>query len=253
MSAGRFFVDPLLLRDPAEVTLPPAIANQVRSVLRLRAGAAITLLDGAGQAFTVELTRVDREAVHGVVVAQHAVLTEPRARVMLHLGLLKASKFEWVIQKGTELGVAGFTPLITARTTDGLEDRSPAKLARWHTIAAEAAEQCDRGQLPTIAPPTRFVDAIRSFSAAACVLLAWEDHQDDRRQRVAQVVQSFGRTATAEYHILIGPEGGFTAAEVTLASAAGARLVTLGPRTLRAETAALVLATLTLEALGELG
>lgn len=251
MSAGRFFVAPEVLADPARVVLPPGIAAQVHTVLRLGVGDTITLLDGSGLEITVRLMMIDRAQILGEVIARSPVMTEPRAQVSLYVGMLKATRFEWVIQKGTEIGVQRFVPLVTARTMGGLGEASPAKRERWHTIATEAAEQSERGSVPTIAPPITFEQALQDLPPGEPVLLAWEDRRDKRRQRVADVLEPLPDRVGMGYHLFIGPEGGFTAAEVEHASACGIRLVTLGLRTLRAETAAIVLATLTLDALGE--
>ena len=104
MSAGRFFVAPAVLADPARSCCRLEVAAQVRSVLRLTVGDTITLLDGSGAARRVELTEVGRERITGRVTATEQPPTEPRAHLTLHVGLLKAAKFEWIVQKGTELG-----------------------------------------------------------------------------------------------------------------------------------------------------
>ncbi len=254
MSAGRFFVRPEVLTTVGEVVLPEGIAHQVRQVLRLRPDDTMTLLDGSGMAYTMRLTRVDRERVVGVVVARAPVETEPRARVLLSVGLLKADKFDWVIQKGTEIGVQTIVPLITERTLAGLADRSPARQARWTTIAREAAEQSDRGRYPDVLPPLSLATALERVGEDAA-LIAWEDVGDPRSLSIADALaQVTGRGGGARaIHLFIGPEGGFAPSEIARAVAAGARPVALGPRILRAETAAIVAATLTLAALDELG
>ena len=249
MSAGRFFVPPAVLANPAQVILPPAIASQVRSVLRMQPGATLTLLDGTGDAAMVELITVGREAVVGRVTARVPVTTEPRTRVILHVGLLKAAKFEWVVQKGTEIGISAFVPVRCTRSV--VEDVSAAKLARWRTIATEAAEQSDRGRVPELSSPLAFTDALTSIAPHATALLAYEDlaQAPTPSRSIAQALP----TSTATIHLFIGPEGGFTPDEVAHAQQHGVQLVTLGPRILRAETAAIVAATLALAAMGEMG
>jgi 16S rRNA (uracil1498-N3)-methyltransferase len=287
MSAGRFFVAPDVLADPARVELPPAVANQVRAVLRLRSGDQITLLASDGIAHVVELTDVSRERVVGRDIAQATVATEPRVQVILYQGLLKAAKFEWIVQKGTEIGLSAIVPVQCRRSVVGADEVSAAKLARWRAIAAEAAEQSDRGRVPEVWEPivlgwphpqgamhcdptsvaapepgspsvveagenggARFsAPASHAIAADALALLAYEAEGETPRRTIRDALAG---SVPAVIHLYIGPEGGFAPEEVALAQAHGVRIVTLGPRILRAETAALVATTLALDAVGEM-
>lgn len=252
MSAGRFFVPPAVVAQPELIILPPDIAAQVRSVLRLRPGDVITLLDGTGSAYTVTLTEIGRASVVGQVTAHKQVATEPHTRIILYQGLLKAAKFEWVVQKGTEIGASAFVPVQCARTVAGLEDVSQSKLARWRAIATEAAEQSERGRVPEVHVPQRLADAFALETSGAVRLLAWEAAKtgDGHATTIARALRTADPSASV--HLFIGPEGGFTPEEVAIARQHGVQIVTLGPRILRAETAALVALTLTLNALGEM-
>jgi 16S rRNA (uracil1498-N3)-methyltransferase len=249
MSAGRFFVAPAVLADPTQVVLPPEVANQARAVLRLRPGDTVTLLDGTGDAAEVRLTAISREAVVGQIISLGPVRTEPRTQLILYQGLLKAAKFEWIAQKGTELGIAALVPVLCARSV--VEAVSAAKLARWRTILTEAAEQSDRGRVPTLQTPMTLTDALTTLPSGATTLLAYEDlaRTTTPAPSIAQALQA----SPATVRIFIGPEGGFTSAEIALAQAQGVQLVTLGPRILRAETAAIVAMTLIMATLGEMG
>lgn len=273
MSAGRFFVAPATLVDPTRIILPPDIASQVRAVLRLIVGDRITLLDGSGAAYAVELTELGRTQTVGRVIAVTHPSAEPRVALTLCVGLLKGPKFEWIVQKGTELGVAAFMPLRCGRSV--ADGSSAPKLERWRAIAAEAAEQADRTMTPTIHAPRSFAEGLQLDGMkliAAPVTLA-PDAQPLRSVAPLPAVpsESLPSHATAEetprltiraalrdqqptaVGVYIGPEGGLTPGEVAMARAAGALVVTLGPRILRAETAAIVAATLIMDALGELG
>ncbi len=247
MSAGRFFVAPSVLADPLRVVLPPEVAGQVRAVLRLTVGDTITLLDGTGVEYRVTLTEVGRERVTGSLSATEQPTTEPRAHLTLCVGLLKAAKFEWVIQKGTELGVRSFVPVLCHRSV--AETVSAAKLDRWRTIATEAAEQSERTHVPTISAPSPLVESVAGEGLRMIAALP----SPAAEERPANMRAVLGGQRPALVRLFIGPEGGFSPEEMRLAQAAGVRAVTLGPRTLRAETAAIVAATLALDALGELG
>jgi len=260
MSAARFFVPRGKLSVCSQVALPQEIAHQVSAVLRLQPSQEIRLLDGSGSVFTCVLDSVTKQGVTGTIVAQEKVVTEPHTQLTLFQGMLKAAKFEWIIQKGTEIGISRFVPITCERSVSGLDDVSEAKLNRWRTIATEAAEQSDRGIIPTIANPISFSVALEGLSEDICNLIAWENAADTVAGSLTIATAlgytgAIGTTITPNSNhvaLFIGPEGGFTAAEITQAQRHHAHVVTLGPRILRAETAALVAATLVLSARGDL-
>jgi 16S rRNA (uracil1498-N3)-methyltransferase len=259
MPAGRFLLSHAALIPGAELTLPDEIAHQARDVLRLGAGDTLRLLDGAGGEYVAELTQVTRRAVSVRVVAREEGLAQPSVRLTLCLGLLKAARFEWALQKGTELGVADFQPLQTERSVAALEEFGAAKRRRYERIIAEALEQCGGAWLPTLATPRTLAEALGSAPADAIALIPWEEataaplHATLHATLPATLPATNATAPQArEVWLFIGPEGGFSAGEVALAQQAGALPVTLGPRILRAETAAIVAATLALDALGAL-
>jgi 16S rRNA (uracil1498-N3)-methyltransferase len=253
MPAGRFVV-PAELLAPGEVELPPEVAHQARDVLRLEVGDTLTLLDGAGQQWTGTLTEVGRRRVVARLLTPLAAApTEPAVRLVLYQGVLKAARFEWVLQKGTELGVAAFVPLISERSVGGAEATGDAKRARWRRLLEEATEQCGRTRVPQLAEPSALPRALADLPPTTLALIPWEG-EHTRSLRAA--IQAHARAVTtppSEAHLFIGPEGGFAADEIALASRHGAVAVTLGPRILRAETAALAASALLLEACGALG
>jgi len=246
----RFFVDPATLaRD--DVTIDGDLAHRLAKVLRLRPGADIALFDGSGHEATVRIDRVDDHVVHAGVIERYDGPSEPRVRLSLYQSITKGERFEWLLEKGTEIGVARFVPLIAARavvTTKGESNRAQ----RWRRIVVEAAEQCGRASVPEIGEPVRFDAAIAS--APGVLLLPYEAAGD-----IAPSVQSALNAdidalfALSEVSVFIGPEGGFEPSEVAAAEAAGAAVVTMGERVLRSETAGLVAATLVMQAVGELG
>jgi 16S rRNA (uracil1498-N3)-methyltransferase len=251
MPAGRFLLNHAALIPGAELTLPDEIAHQARDVLRLGAGDALRLLDGAGGEYVAELTQVTRRAVSVRVVARQEGLPQPSVRLTLCLGLLKAARFEWALQKGTELGVALFQPVQTERSVAALEEFGAAKRRRYERIIAEALEQCGGSWLPTLATPRTLAESLGSAPADAIALIPWEEATAAPLHATLHAANATASQARAVW-LFIGPEGGFSAGEVALAQEAGALPVTLGPRILRAETAAIVAATLALDALGAL-
>ena len=249
----RFFIPPERFASDTPA-LPAQVARQINTVLRLRPGEHIIVLDGQGMEADVELTEVSRAAVAGRVTQRRPNQGEPRARLVLCQGLLKADMFEWVLQKGTELGVSAFVPMLSRRSTPGLGEISPAKMERWRAILREAAEQCRRGLIPTLsqAQPLKYVLASRPPDALA--FIPWEECSGPSLRSALRAALASDSSAPAQpVYLFIGPRDGLLAEEVRLAERHGVQTVTLGRRILRAETAALAAVTIVMEELGEMG
>ncbi len=241
----RFFVPPGLLTD-REVNLPPELARRLATVLRLKRGDRLVLADGAGRDYEVELTAVSPRAATVAVVAERPSPPEPSLELVLYQSLIRPQRFELVLEKGTELGVSRFVPLLSSRAQVRTEGGSQ-RLRRWRRIVTEAAEQSGRGRVPAIDPPSLFEDAARS--APGLRLMPWEG---ERSQGLRSDLRSLGDRPLAA-SLFIGPEGGFAEDEVRLAREAGCVPISLGPRILRSETAGIVTAALVMHELGEMG
>ncbi len=242
----RFFVPPEWIRG-GRVRFGDGIDRQIVRVLRLRPGDGVWALDGRGRAFRVVLRQADRRGVWGEIVEEvDALGSEPAREVILYPALIKAERFEWLLQKGTEVGVAAFRPLLTRRTV--VKAPGAQRWARWGRIVREAAEQSGRGRLPELAAPQPLTAALEKLPPGEPAAILW----------VGASSRSLGETLAGwsdapRVHLFIGPEGGFAPEEVAAAREAGCAPVSVGPRILRAETAGLIAAALTLAALGELG
>ena len=176
---------------------------------------------------------------------------EPRLKLRLYQAIAKGERFEWLLEKGTEIGVASFVPMICARSVVKTSAEGN-RVDRWRRIVVEAAEQCGRGAVPAVDAPLRYADAVAS--APGIVLLPYEAAGHAAPPIAAALAAEIDALfALSEVSIFIGPEGGFEPAEVEAAVATGAQVVTLGDRVLRSETAGLVAATLVMQAAGELG
>ncbi len=196
------------------------------------------MLDGQGSEFVVELQQLDHRQARGLILAQQPAGGEPPFPLTLYQCSLKADKFEWVLQKGTELGVTTFVPVISERSVVRPAAALLKKYDRWQAILREAAEQCGRGIVPTLASPVSWSIAI--VQARGLRFVPWEEATvGDFSLQLADDggAASVGQQAI---NLLIGPEGGITKNEMDAAQAAGWQIVSLGPRILRAETAALV-------------
>jgi 16S rRNA (uracil1498-N3)-methyltransferase len=236
----RFFVEPALLAGaPASIMLPDTIAHQVRDVLHLAIGEALVLLDNSGDELVATVARSSRAGVEVQYVERRAGKGESPVRIILCQGLLKSARFEWVLEKGTELGVSVFVPTLCHRSMAGLEKAGPAKIARWQHIIQEAAEQCDRSYLPELWPICPLMQALNDIPKGAFALMLWEE---EHALSLCDALTAYRRSVTTPATtvvLFIGPEGGLTEEEVALARRHGVQSVTLGQRTLRAETAAL--------------
>lgn len=249
MSLPRFFVDDRAAVGEA-IALPPDEAHHAARVLRLRAGDRIIACDGSGREFITELTEVAPNRVAGRVEQAQSGACEPPLHLTLVQGIPKGDKMEMVIQKGTEVGVSEFVPLITARTQVALDARKALnRTERWRRVALEAAKQCGRAVLPQVRPP----QTLREFAArwpGDLLLVPWEEAGAE--VAAGYVLRALPREVD-RVAVVIGPEGGLEAAEVAALTEVGGRTVSLGPRILRTETAGMVVAALIMYELGDMG
>ncbi|MEO5986028.1 MAG: RsmE family RNA methyltransferase [Candidatus Limnocylindria bacterium] len=209
----RFFVDPAAMEGERFV-LPASIERQVRSVLRLGDGDRLVLLPGDGSEAVCSL-----EAGGCVVEERRRVESEPAHRLTLVQALLKGDALEAVVQFGTEIGIAAFRLVVTERCI--AREISSRKLERLKAIARESAEQSERGIIPDVAAPI----PLRDVLAPGVVLL----YERDDALRLGAI--------EAPETVIVGPEGGFTDAELRAASEAGVRAAGLGALILRSQTA----------------
>ena len=228
------------------------IRRQLTHVLRMQPGDSLVLLNGDGYEYLTRVQSVDDEYAAGTVQAAEPAAGEPQVEVTLYQCVLKSDKMEWVLQKGTELGIARFIPVISERTIVRPAEKLVRKYDRWRAILREAAEQSHRGRIPEIANPLPWPSAVESAGSPGAVrYLPWEAAEDAPSLAVAASAP-VGAANGRKISLLIGPEGGITGEEVKQAIANGWQVVTLGPRILRAETAALCATSVLMSALGEL-
>lgn len=241
----RFFVPPGSVAD-RDVALGPELAHRLGRVLRLGPGDRIIVAEGGLREYEVQLTGVSAHSVTAIVVAELEAPPEPAVELVLYQSLIRANRFDLVLEKGAEVGVSRFVPVIGERSQVRPEG-GRARVDRWRRIVTEAAEQCGRGRLPTIDAPLPFDQALAS--APGLRVLPWEG---ERLQGLGSFFRGL-REGPRTVSLFIGPEGGFDPGEVDLARQHGAALVSLGPRILRSETAGIVAAALVLHELGEMG
>ena len=161
----RFFVAPGSIDDEG-VTFTGEVAGRLERVLRMRPGDQIVVLDDSGWEYLVSLDRVTAQQVHGRVTQRLLSKGEPQTRITLFQAILKASRFELVLQKGTELGVSAFVPFYCERSVprDSGRGRPDGRHERWQRIIKEAAEQSRRGKLPVLSAPVDFATNVPCLS-----------------------------------------------------------------------------------------
>ncbi len=232
----RFFVPPEWI-DKTKITFSGQTAHQIKNVLRMKPGWQVVALDNFGQEYVVMLTKVERSWIEGEILATRVAQGEPDVRLTLYQGTLKAQKFEWVLQKGTELGIAEFVPVISERSVLADVQAVEQKMMRWERIVQEAAEQSGRGILPELRPAMLLLTACqRAGRLDGLRLLAWEEAENELSLRTAL---DAAPEKPAQISLFIGSEGGYTEKEVSVAENYGVQPIWLGKRILRAETAGL--------------
>ncbi len=250
----RFFVSPDAL-STTQVRLTGDTARQISRVLRMRPGDELLLLDGSGMEYKARLAIFGKEDVWCEMLEKRVGSAEPHHRVDLYLSLLnKPDKFEWALQKCTELGAARFIPVVAERSI--ADAPGQGRQERWERIIQEAAEQSGRSTLPSLSEAIPLKRAIvmegeRARATPDGAHLAIMPAMGATHSLHDLLTASEGIPNSAS--LFIGPEGGFSEPELGMAQDCGIHLVTLGSRTLRAETAAVATLTIVTYAFGEMG
>ena len=244
----RFFADENGIVD-GRAFLSEEDSRHALRVLRLEEGDEIELVCRPSR-YLAEITGIE-DGVIAVSVREELRCTEAKTRVTLYQGLPKADKMELIVQKATELGVHAVQPVVMERCVVKLDGKDAAKKTeRWQKIAREAVKQCARIETPEIRLPKKPSQLQAEFAALDVLIVPWEDARDGS---IKACLAPFEGKETLSVGILIGPEGGISAAEAQqLAGEYGAKLVTLGPRILRTETAGIAALTMVMAFRGEM-
>lgn len=227
----RYFVETPISGRQAVLSGPEA--HHLIHVMRAKRGTAVVLFDGSGAEFAAEVEQVDRREVALAILRRDEVDRELPLEVTLGVAMPKGDRQRWLIEKAVELGVARVVPLRTARSV-----AQPVRQAldRLRRAVIEASKQCGRNRLMQVAQPRDWPDFVAETSDVPLRLLAHPTGGEGLADVLPRADRPGGVLAA------VGPEGGFTEEEVSLAMTAGWRSIDLGPRTLRVETAAILLA-----------
>jgi 16S rRNA (uracil1498-N3)-methyltransferase len=246
-------VQPPVLYAPPEniqdglISLPKTEAHHAASVMRLKRASLVIVVDGLGTAYRSELVHVTGKKVIARIHAEQRNFGEPGVRLTLASGLSAGHKFDTTVEKGTELGVKRFVPILAERSKVRMDDpkRAGSRVKRLERVALAAMKQCRRSYRPDIALPTNLSAFLREQEESDLKLLF---HLSPQATALEQIDGALGPKRIT---VLIGPESGFSGEEVDQACCAGFRQVGLGQRILRTETAGPVAVALLLQRLGE--
>ena len=229
-----FFVTPDAITPPT-IRISGDLLHHLRDSLRLHPGDSLLLNDGCGIRYRVEVTHVTSQAIDSRIIDQHTELAHRTSPIVLGQALIKGDKMDWVIQKATELGVDTIVPIHSTHSVIKLRpERLEHQRSRWERIARDAAQQSERWTIPTIADPVDFTEICRRYASAPLKGMLVE-----RSTGPSLATIPLPQSHQHPMVLLVGPEGGWAPDEQRLAQEQGFLPLTLGPRILRAETAAI--------------
>lgn len=241
MSNQTYYVQPENIGGD-QLTLTQEESRHIIKVLRKQKGDAFLATDGTGTTYECQVDSFAHGLVTASILSKDEGRGEPEFQLILAVALLKKDRFKWIIEKGTELGISNFMPIVTERTIGTERSMKPA---RCRKIAISAMKQSGRSRLPEIADPMTLHALLNASPMADVQLIA---HEKDDHQNLDDVLHTPVRSAV----LCVGPEGGFTEEEVIIAREHGYRNFRMGIRRLRTETAAITAAALVMHKMGEL-
>ncbi len=233
---ANFVVHPDDVQAQSLVLRNAEVVHLVR-VRRHRVGEEIEVIDGSGRFYQVRIATIERNKVYCEILDSREDCGESPVQLNLAPALIKGQRFDFVIEKTTEIGVVGIFPLCAERGV--VKPGSVHKIERWQRLARAAAKQCGRSRMPSVHPPAVLEEVIEGFKEKSDLVLMAAPGIPEGELRQCLEGENARRLG-----LLIGPEGGFSPAEQVRAKDAGVRLFSWGERTLRADTASIVLATL---------
>lgn len=222
--------------------------KHIRDVLRLKNKDRIEILS-ENRTYICEILEINSDVVLVSILDSFEGKNEPPIDIILYQGIAKGDKMDFIIQKCTEIGVKEIYPIVTNRTIVKIKDKrkEQKKVERWKTIAEEAAKQSKRDTIPIVSNIITYNEMIHILDGEENIIVPYE------MERMNTLKKAFKDIKNGNIHIIIGPEGGFEEKEINAILNIGGKPVSLGPRILRTETAGIVVISITLYELGDLG
>ena len=244
----RFKIDTKECKKSTPVIRGPD-ANHMINVLRLKEGDLVALFDGTGIEYEAGIEKISSMEVRLSIKKSRRCSAESPIRITVAQGFLKDKKMDMLIRQLTELGISSWVPFFAARSVPRPDaQRLSKRVARWQKIAAESLKQCRRARSPRIETAADFEQMLQLSGESDVKMAFWEEEE-----KAVLDADGFRNTDSREIFIILGPEGGLTAKEISLARQAGFQSVSLGPRILRSETATIAACTLVQYLFGDMG
>lgn len=244
----RFFVNSEDIENE-RINISGEDFNHIKNVLRLRQGDSLVISDGNCRDYSVVIDSYSANYVITRIIDSYKNTNESEIDITLFQGVPKSDKMDMIIQKSVEMGVKRIVPVITERTVVKINSEKDIKnkISRWQRIAIEASKQCNRGIKPIVEAPVAFHETVVKSKQSDLNLIPYEKEEGNKLKSVLKGSQA------KTINVMIGPEGGFSNHEVGLAVENGFIPVTLGPRILRTETAGLLVFSIIMYELGDIG
>lgn len=217
-----------------KITICGPDVNHIRNVLRMQKGEELEISDGMGREYVCAIQDADEKEIRLSILQRRTAVSELPSRIFLLQGLPKGDKMDLIIQKAVELGASGIVPVEMKRTVVKLDaKKAQKKQERWKNIAENAAKQSKRSKIPEVLPVSSFAEALAFARTFDVLLVPYECAEDmEETKKIISRIRPGDSAA-----VWIGPEGGFEEEEAEQIRASGGRLLTLGHRILRTETA----------------
>lgn len=244
MKLHRFFINPEAISGNRVIVTDKEVVSQMTKVLRLKTGDDLILLDGSGKEYRTVIKSLSHSVIEGEVIEVFENRNEPEFKITLYQALCKKDKFEWILQKGTEVGISEFVPVVTERT-----EKLGLNIERAEKILKEAAEQSERGIIPKLVEIQTLDEAMKNKEAPTQgrspdkIIGSEKIILDKSGENIKALRLSL---FTFRLNVFVGPEGGWTEQELKTAKENGAKIISLGPRVLRTETAGMIAAAILL-------
>ncbi|MBS4535567.1 16S rRNA (uracil(1498)-N(3))-methyltransferase [Clostridium sp. D2Q-14] len=246
---NRFFVSKKDIENDI-VTIKSDDVKHIKNVLRLKKSDEISVCDNTDNEYIVKIINITNEEVKGNIIKEINIKRESNINITLYQGFPKSSKMDMIIQKATELGVKKIVPVITDRTIVKIKDQKKEnkKIDRFKKIAIEASKQSKRGIIPEVTSIMSIDEVIEEIDKNSSFTIV--PYEDENKLGIKSFICE---VENKNINIIIGPEGGFTEREISKLKNIDSRIVSLGPRILRTETAGLTTIAIIMYELGDIG
>jgi 16S rRNA (uracil1498-N3)-methyltransferase len=246
----RFFVSADNIKGNS-VLIDEEQTRHIEKVLRLKSGDIVKVFDGNGNEYQVRLQEKKQKILQAEILAQETTAEDLAINLTLVQGIARSEKMDFIIQKAVELGVRSIIPLQSEHSVARFDkEKEGKKVKRWQKIAQEACKQCGRNHIPEVKPILDFPALMAQIGDKPALLCYEQEREAYFRTLLREQRENF---CTRGLFLIIGPEGGFSPAEVETARRQGCFIAGLGPRTLRTETASLLACGIIMYEYGELG